>query len=76
LLVSLLVSGATAAVTVSGSVYQGMDATGVEAATIAASTWDFGEGYMRAAQAGTTIIEHLYALRSAKAEPPHGLLHV
>ncbi len=47
-------------VTLSGSVYQGMDATGVEAASIAATTWDFGEGYMSRSRGGTTILENLY----------------
>jgi hypothetical protein len=47
-------------VTVSGSVYQGMDATGVEAATIAATTWDFGEGFMSRSRAGRGVMDEFY----------------
>lgn len=47
-------------VTVSGSVYQGMDATGVEAATKAADVWDFGEGFMSNSRGGVGVREDLY----------------
>lgn len=48
------------AVTMSGSVYQGQDGTGVVAATYAATQWLFGEGYMDADRAGGQIIEDIY----------------
>ncbi len=47
-------------VTVTGSVYQGMDATGVEAATQAANVWDFGEGFMSNSRGGRGVREDLY----------------
>lgn len=50
----------TRPVTVSGSVYQGMDATGVEAATKAADVWDFGEGFMSNSRGGVGVREDLY----------------
>lgn len=55
-----LVYRATRPVTLSGSRYQGMDATGVQPSTVAATTWDFAEGYMHRARAGTTILETIY----------------
>lgn len=55
-------------VTVTGSVYQGMDAVGVEAGTIAATTWDFGEGYMNASRAGRGIVEDLYVFNPGSSE--------
>ncbi len=47
-------------VTVSGSVYEGQDATGVEAATIAATRWDFGEGFMSRSRAGRGVMDEFY----------------
>jgi hypothetical protein len=57
-----------APVTLSGSTYQGMDAIGVGAATVAATEWKFGEGYMRAASAGRAIIEDLYVFNPGSSE--------
>lgn len=50
----------TIPVTVSGTRFQGMDAVGVEASTIAATVWDFGEGYMSLTRGGTGILEEIY----------------
>ncbi|MDX2132407.1 MAG: DUF5719 family protein [Planctomycetota bacterium] len=47
-------------VTVSGSVYQGRDGTGFNAATQAATTWDFGEGFMSRSRAGREVEEDIY----------------
>lgn len=47
----------TGLVTVTGTVYQGQDATGVTAATTAATVWDFGEGYMSQARGGAAVLE-------------------
>jgi hypothetical protein len=47
-------------VTVTAAVYEGPDATGVEAATIAARRWEFGEGYMSLSRAGRTVTEEIY----------------
>lgn len=48
---------ATAPVAVAGSRFQGMDATGVTASHVAATTWDFAEGYMHRHRAGGGILE-------------------
>lgn len=47
-------------VTVTGSVYQGQDGTGVNASTVAATRWEFGEGFMSRTRAGGQIQEELY----------------
>lgn len=47
-------------VTVAASVFRGNDAVGVEAASVAATTWTFGEGFMSAARAGISVFEDLY----------------
>lgn len=48
-------------VTLSASVYRDVDATGIEAATDAATRWDFGEGFMATARrAGTRVVEEIY----------------
>lgn len=48
-------------VTVAASVFKGNDAVGVEATTVAATTWTFGEGFMSASRAGLSVFEDLYA---------------
>lgn len=47
-------------VTVSAGVYQGMDGMGVEAATVAATVWDFGEGYMSSTRGGGAVLENMH----------------
>ncbi|MDX2133002.1 MAG: hypothetical protein SFY69_13215 [Planctomycetota bacterium] len=47
-------------VTVGGSVYQGRDATGQVATSVAATDWVFGEGYMDRTFAGSGLLENLY----------------
>jgi hypothetical protein len=47
-------------VTVAGTTYQGMDATGSSSASIAATVWDFGEGYMSRSRGGSGVLEDLY----------------
>jgi hypothetical protein len=47
-------------VTVTAAVYQGRDALGVEATTVAATQWTFGEGYMSRLRAGFAITEDVY----------------
>lgn len=47
-------------VTVTAAVYQGRDALGAEAATIAATQWGFGEGYMSRLRAGFEVTEDIY----------------
>ncbi len=47
-------------VTVTAAVYEGRDATGEEAATIAATSWTFGEGFMSRLRAGTDVTEDIY----------------
>lgn len=55
-----LVFRSNVAVTVTGSVYEGQDGTGVTAGTIADTEWVFGEGYMSRSRAGAQIIENLF----------------
>ncbi|MDX2148384.1 MAG: DUF5719 family protein [Planctomycetota bacterium] len=55
-------------VTVTGAVFQGQDATGVEAGTIAATQWSFGEGYMSRARAGRGVLEELYIFNPGRGE--------
>jgi hypothetical protein len=47
-------------VTATAAVYQGRDATGMEAATIAATQWTFGEGFMNRLRAGSDVTEDIY----------------
>lgn len=47
-------------ITVTASVYGSNDATGVSAATQAATVWDFGEGFMSRARAGKAVTEDVY----------------
>jgi hypothetical protein len=47
-------------VTANASVYQGADATGTAAMTLANDTWDFGEGYMSQARGGSSVIENIF----------------
>ncbi|CAG0982789.1 hypothetical protein PHYC_01859 [Phycisphaerales bacterium] len=47
-------------VTITGSVYQGRDATGQTAVGVAATEWSFGEGFMSRNRAGGQVIEDLY----------------
>ncbi|MGE3106977.1 MAG: hypothetical protein AB7G11_13655 [Phycisphaerales bacterium] len=47
-------------VTVTAAVYQGRDALGAEAATVAATQWGFGEGYMSRLRAGFEVTEDIY----------------
>lgn len=56
------------AVTVTGSVYQGQDGTGVTAGTLAATEWRFGEGFMSRTRAGQAIIEDIYLFNPGAGE--------
>lgn len=47
-------------VTMSGAIYQGMDGTGIEAATTAATEWAFGEGFMSRSRGGREVQEDIY----------------
>jgi len=47
-------------VTMTGARYQGQDATGMQASTVAATQWTFGEGYMSQARGGSAVIESLH----------------
>jgi hypothetical protein len=55
-------------ITVSGTVYQGMDGTGVEAATIAATRWDFGEGFMSRARADAGVMDEFYVFNPSSVD--------
>jgi hypothetical protein len=55
-------------VTVTGSVYQGQDATGVNASVIAATMWDFGEGFMSSSRAGFGVREEIYVFNPGAFE--------
>ncbi len=50
----------TVPVTVTAAVYQGRDALGVEATTVAATQWTYGEGYMSRLRAGFAVTEDVY----------------
>ena len=47
-------------VTATASVYQGPDGTGMQAITTASERWEFGEGFMSPARAGSTVTEDLF----------------
>lgn len=55
-------------VTVTASVYQGQDGTGVDAEIFAATEWRFGEGYMSRSRAGAQIQEHIYVFNPGASE--------
>lgn len=56
-------------VTMAASQYVNVDATGVEAVTVAATEWDFGEGFMaRSRRAGITLTEDVYVFNPTGSE--------
>lgn len=55
-------------VTVTGSVYQGQDGTGINAMTKAATVWDFGEGFMSRTRAGREVQEDIYFFNPGATE--------
>lgn len=55
-------------VTLAAAVSRGLDSTGAEAATVGATTWDFGEGYMATTRrAGLSVFEDIYAFNPGSA---------
>ncbi|MCZ7633400.1 MAG: hypothetical protein M5U20_07945 [Phycisphaerales bacterium] len=54
-------------VTVTAVVYQAGDAMGIPAATVAATTWDFGEGYMSRSRAGKAVTDDVYVFNPTGA---------
>ncbi len=54
-------------VTVTAVVYQSGDAMGIPAATVAATTWDFGEGYMSRSRAGKAVTDDVYVFNPTGA---------
>ncbi len=55
-------------VAVHASTYKGPDAMGTEAATVAATRWDFGEGYMSRSRAGVGVTEEIYIFNPTLTE--------
>ncbi|HYE01841.1 MAG TPA: hypothetical protein VD963_01265 [Phycisphaerales bacterium] len=50
----------TVPVTVTAAIYEGRDAIGMEAVTVAATGWKFGEGFMSRTRAGRAVTEEIY----------------